>query len=197
MIRYNIHFCDKCHLGIFNGFTPVCGQGEGRDIMIVGEAPGVTEKTKGEPFVGKSGKLLKKYLNHYGLSEHSYITNVVKCRPPANRKPRDIEIASCRGYLLREIAIVKPKMIILLGATAINFMYPNVAYVKERAGRFKRHGKVIVGCYYHPSYILQNKEKEVNFKEFFANCADIYNYLNPYFVKNYLHDRIKKSDIRR
>ena len=87
MYRYNIHYCDKCHLGIFNGFTPVCGEGESFDIMIIGEAPGVTEKKKGVPFVGKSGKLLRKHLRKYNLEQHSYITNVVKCRPHAKSKP--------------------------------------------------------------------------------------------------------------
>lgn len=196
MTSYAIHYCDKCHLGIFNGFVPVSGNGEGTDIMIIGEAPGGTEVTKGLPFVGKSGKLLRKYLQQYELQDKCYITNVVKCRPPGNRKPRPDEVNACRGYLIREIAILKPKFIILLGATAINFIYPKVEYVKERAGRFKRHGKVVIGCYYHPSYILQNKEKEPEFKQFIQNCADVYGTINPYFVKNYLHGRIKKSNIR-
>lgn len=176
-----IKYCDKCPLAIFNNFVPVSGKLYGIDIMIIGEAPGATEVRRGEVALGKSGKLLKKMLRRYKLLDKCYITNVVKCKPPGNRAPRPTEIAACKPYLLTELKRVKPKLILLMGLTAINTFLPNEKYVKNKAYTFQRYGSIVIGCSYHPSYILRNKQEEVRFNKFFDNASKIYQHFNPYY----------------
>ena len=109
--------CRKCRLHA-NRKNPVPGEGGfNADILIVGEAPGRREDEEGRPFVGAAGKLLTELLSSIGLSRERdvYITNVVKCRPPGNRDPKDDEVQACTPYLLRQIAMLKPKIIITLG----------------------------------------------------------------------------------
>ncbi len=189
MIRYNINYCDNCSLGIFNGFIPVSGKGLGTDIMIIGEAPGVTESKKGEPFVGKSGNLLRKYLDRLGLTEYCYITNGVKCRPPQNRPPRINEINKCRAYLIKEIQLYQPKLIILLGLSAIKSFYPESNYIFPYLYKFTNIGKTIITCSYHPSYIIRNKDKEEAYTNFFNNISILYSSLNPCYFNPYLNEQ--------
>ncbi|NPB00656.1 MAG: uracil-DNA glycosylase [Crenarchaeota archaeon] len=108
--------CTKCPLHRYRR-RPVPGEGRlDAEIMIVGEAPGEKEDEQGRPFVGPAGQLLTKILNSLGISrEQVYITNVVKCRPPENRDPTPEEIKSCLPYLIRQILIIRPKVIICLG----------------------------------------------------------------------------------
>lgn len=182
-MRCHISYCDKCQLGIFNQFVPVSGQGEGHDIMIIGEAPGATEARRGIPFVGKAGTLLKKHLRYYSLLEKVYFTNIVKCRPPSNRTPTNIERETCIKWLYNEIKIVKPKLILLFGLTAINTFYPNIDYVGDRKYKYGTIKSVVVGCSYHPSYILRNPKEELEFAKFIYKANKIYQRLNPYFIK--------------
>ena len=118
-LNSQIRACAQC--GLHESRTQaVCGVGhEAADWLIVGEAPGADEDAKGEPFVGRAGQLLNEMLRAIGLNrEQVYIANVLKCRPPGNRNPTAAEVAECRPYLDRQIALLQPKMILVVGAIA-------------------------------------------------------------------------------
>jgi DNA polymerase-1 len=132
--------------------------------MIIGEAPGFREDEINKPFQGKSGKLLDQYLTEAGIKrEDVYITNVCKCRPPNNRTPRPKEIKSCIHYLWDEMKKVKPKYILLLGATAMKGVL-EISGVKEHHGEWIDVEGLQVMTTYHPSAILRNPSTSVSFK---------------------------------
>ena len=134
------------------------------DWMIVGEAPGENEDLQGEPFVGQAGKLLDNMLRAIGLArrERVYIANVLKCRPPGNRNPAPEEIAQCAPYLLRQIELLQPKIILAMGRFAINtLLAPSVPGVDaipvgKLRGQVHRFGSIPVIVSYHPAYLLRN-----------------------------------------
>lgn len=125
--------------------------------MFVGEAPGANEDAQGLPFVGRSGQLLERLLLRIGLSrEQVFITNLVKCRPPANRDPQIEEIAACSPYLNRQIALIAPALVVTLGRHALYGLYPKSPPIS------KIHGQVIQGKrfallpVFHPSAALRS-----------------------------------------
>lgn len=128
------------------------------DIMLVGEGPGQDEDRIGLPFVGRAGKLLDRILEAAGISRAKvYITNVVKCRPPGNRLPNPNEIAVCRGYLEAQIRLIKPKIIICLGALATQTVVDSQAKITIVRGKwFTRQGIMIMPTY-HPAALLRNE----------------------------------------
>ncbi|NLW44772.1 MAG: uracil-DNA glycosylase [Syntrophomonadaceae bacterium] len=128
------------------------------DIMLVGEGPGQSEDEMGIPFVGRAGQLLDRILEAAGINRPNvYITNVVKCRPPGNRLPNPHEIAVCRGFLEAQIRLLKPKMIICLGALATQTVVDNKAKITLVRGRwFTRQGIMIMPTY-HPAALLRNE----------------------------------------
>ncbi len=125
------------------------------EVLFIGEAPGYEEDKQGKPFVGRSGKLLDGWIEYLGFDSY-VITNVVKCRPPENRTPAREEIETCRPYLLRQLAIYKPKLIVLLGRVAVDSIL---------GLRNQRMGSILGRCFeteygratvlYHPSYCLR------------------------------------------
>jgi DNA polymerase len=133
-------------------------------LMIIGEGPGQQEDASGIPFVGRAGQLLDKILESAGIDRKSetYICNIVKCRPPNNRVPTADEAAACRPYLEAQIDFVKPKLILLAGATAVQ----GVLKVKEPISRIRgkwlefRNGAKVMPVF-HPSYLLRNDSREV------------------------------------
>ena len=133
--------CRKCDLYKYRK-NPVPGEGRlDADIMFVGEAPGAQEDEMGRPFVGAAGKLLTELIESIGLKrEDVYITNVIKCRPPNNRDPTDKEIEACSPYLIRQIQLIKPKIIVALGRHAGRFLFNN-AGLKWR-NMMVMHGRV-------------------------------------------------------
>jgi uracil-DNA glycosylase family 4 len=116
--------CQDCRL--HEAAKTVCLIGDGPvpcDVMLIGEAPGACEDEVGKPFVGRGGSVLDKALRQVALPrERIFITNTAKCRPPGNRDPRMAEIRACRKYLLRELDQVKPRFVLLLGATALTYL---------------------------------------------------------------------------
>ena len=128
--------CKKCELYKSRNKS-VPGRGEkGNKIIFVGEAPGAEEDEKGIPFWGRGGKLLRKSIREIGIEDTEvYITNLVKCRPPKNRRPTEEEIESCNRYLQEEIRLIKPEITILLGKTAIKKQHEDVLL---NANRFKK-----------------------------------------------------------
>jgi len=128
------------------------------DWMFIGEGPGAEEDTQGEPFVGQAGKLLDNMLAalDIGRGNKVYIGNAVKCRPPGNRTPEASEIATCRPYLDRQIALLKPKIIVLLGKVAVqSVLHEDKTLVSMRGSRFEYAGIPVVVTY-HPAYLLRN-----------------------------------------
>jgi DNA polymerase len=130
------------------------------DLMFVGEGPGADEDAQGEPFVGRAGQLLNKIIEAMGLSRTDvYIANIVKCRPPSNRVPLPEEIQSCLPYLKMQIALIQPKWIITLGATATTTLTETQSPMSQLRGRFHTLGwnpRIQVLPTYHPAYLLRN-----------------------------------------
>ena len=126
--------------------------------MFVGEGPGAEEDALGEPFVGQAGRLLDNMLRAIALtrSEHTYITNVVKCRPPGNRDPEPIEVAACTPYLERQVTLLQPRVIVALGKFAALTLLDTDATVSSLRGRVHDYRGVPLIVTYHPAYLLRN-----------------------------------------
>ncbi len=136
--------------------------GEGNfsaEIMVIGEAPGADEDRIGRPFVGKSGQLLDKIFAACGFTreEHIFISNIVKCRPPANRVPTEEEVKACFPFLLRQIELVDPKIIIPLGATALKRLFndPSMKITKLRGTWMDWNDRLVMPVF-HPSALLRD-----------------------------------------
>jgi DNA polymerase len=123
----------------------------------VGEGPGVDEDLQGEPFVGKAGQLLDKMIEAMGLSrDEVYVCNVVKCRPPNNRKPELDEMVACRGYLEEQLSLVAPKVIVALGATAVQGLLGTTGGITRLRGNWRLYkGEIAVMPTFHPAYLLR------------------------------------------
>lgn len=151
--------CLECPLGSLGRTTVVFGEGNpDADLLFIGEAPGKDEDIQGRPFVGRSGQLLTRALTLVGIPrEEVYITNIVKCRPPANRAPLPLEAATCMSLLLfNQIKIIRPKVICTLGSIALNaLMQKPFAITKVRGVPLEKDGFLVFPVY-HPAYILRN-----------------------------------------
>jgi uracil-DNA glycosylase family 4 len=125
--------------------------------LFVGEAPGAEEDARGEPFVGQAGRLLDAMLAAMGLARGNdvYIANVLKCRPPGNRNPEPREVEACRPYLDRQIALLKPKIIVALGKSAATTLLDTEASIASLRGRVHRYQGVPLIVTYHPAYLLR------------------------------------------
>jgi uracil-DNA glycosylase len=133
--------------------------------MIVGEAPGEQEDRQGEPFVGKSGQLLDNMLHAIGLTrgeaepaQQVYIANTIKCRPPGNRNPEADELAKCEPFLIRQLQLVQPKIILAMGRFAVQSLLRSTEPIGRLRGRVHRYQGVPLIVTYHPAYLLRNPE---------------------------------------
>ncbi|MCR4300242.1 MAG: uracil-DNA glycosylase [Sulfuricaulis sp.] len=152
-----VRTCTKCSLHVTRTQT-VFGVGDRQaQWMFIGEAPGADEDRQGEPFVGRAGQLLNAILFALGLKrEDVYIANVLKCRPPGNRDPQPEEVAQCEPYLLRQIELIKPRLIVALGRHAAHsLLKTEVALGKLRGQQHSYHGTPLFVTY-HPAYLLRN-----------------------------------------
>jgi DNA polymerase len=131
--------------------------------MIIGEGPGEREDVTGLPFVGKAGQLLDKILASVNIDRKSetYICNIVKCRPPQNRVPANDEAAACRPFLEAQITFVKPKLILLAGSTAVQYVLPRKESISRIRGKWLEYRGIKAMPIFHPSYLLRNDSKEV------------------------------------
>jgi DNA polymerase len=131
------------------------------DIMFIGEAPGETEDALGKPFVGKAGQILEKIIEKMGYQRQSvFIGNIVKCRPPGNRVPLKDEAAACAPFLTAQILWLKPKVIVCLGKTAVNYLLNNDQPIGKLRGKQLMYGTIPVIPTFHPSYILHQQSRE-------------------------------------
>ncbi|KVM04818.1 DNA polymerase [Burkholderia ubonensis] len=150
--------CTRCRLCEKRTNT-VFGVGDREaDWMLIGEAPGENEDKQGEPFVGQAGKLLDNMLQSLSLERGAnvYIANVIKCRPPGNRNPEPDEVARCEPYLQRQVALVKPKLIVALGRFAAQTLLKTDASIASLRGRVHTYEGVPVIVTYHPAYLLRS-----------------------------------------
>jgi len=163
-IRRDIGDCTRCEL--FSGRTQIVHSTGNlqADLMFVGEAPGADEDAQGFPFVGRAGQLLTKIIEGIGFKrEDVFIGNINRCRPPGNRTPTLPEAHTCRPFLLREIAVVKPKVIVVMGNTALHNLLDTKDGITKVRGSFQDYFGVKVMPTFHPAYLLRdpNKKREV------------------------------------
>ncbi len=175
LIREDIGDCTRCRL--HKGRTNlVFGVGNvNAELMFVGEGPGADEDAKGEPFVGRAGQLLNNMISAMGIKrEDVYIANVVKCRPPSNRTPEKDECDTCSPFLMRQIDIIQPKVIVALGAVAAkNLLAVNDSMANLRGRWYDfRNSKLLVT--YHPAYLLRDPRQK---KEAWKDLQMVMKYL--------------------
>lgn len=167
-LQDEVKSCTKCSLHTTRTQT-VFSRGNANALLcFIGEAPGEDEDLQGLPFVGRSGQLLNKAVTELGLDPNNdiYVCNIVKCRPPGNRKPSDDEVTECIGYLDEQLKLIHAKVIIALGNTSIsNLINTTFGISKIRGKFFKRQGMMVMPTY-HPSYILRGGGKGQLYDEF-------------------------------
>ncbi|PYT02039.1 MAG: uracil-DNA glycosylase [Acidobacteria bacterium] len=131
------------------------------DLMFIGEAPGADEDAKGEPFVGRAGQLLNKIIEAIGMKrEEVCIGNINRCRPPGNRQPTLPEAHTCKPFLLREIAVIRPKVIVVMGNTALHNLLDTKVGITRMRGQFHDYYGVKVMPTFHPAYLLRDPSKK-------------------------------------
>jgi DNA polymerase len=156
-IRADLGDCQRCPLGRTRR-NLVFGVGNpSARLVLVGEAPGREEDERGEPFVGEAGRLLDRILLAMGLSrDEVYICNVLKCRPPNNRDPEATEVACCEPFLVRQLAAIRPQVIVALGRFAIQTLLQSKAPISRLRGSWQQYHGIPLMPTYHPAYLLRN-----------------------------------------
>ncbi|MGB7945370.1 MAG: uracil-DNA glycosylase [Terriglobales bacterium] len=174
IIREDLGDCTRCVLHKQGRKQIVFGVGNPKaELMFVGEGPGADEDAQGEPFVGRAGQLLNNMIKAMGISrEQVYIANIVKCRPPGNRTPEREECDTCSPFLMRQIAVVKPKVVVALGAVAAKTLLAMSASMMQLRGRFYEFRPTGIrindpdwdGCKlavtYHPAFLLRDPRQK-------------------------------------
>lgn len=155
-IRAELESCHRCEL-CKGRRNLVFGVGDPHArVVFVGEAPGREEDEKGEPFVGEAGRLLDRILFAMGLRrEEVYICNVIKCRPPGNRDPLPEEIAACEPYLKRQLAAIRPRLIVTLGRIAAQSLLRDASHIGRLRGKWREYEGIPLLPTYHPAYLLR------------------------------------------
>jgi DNA polymerase len=157
-IKEDIGDCTRCPLAYAGRRTIVFGDGDANArLMFVGEGPGADEDASGVPFVGKAGQLLNNMIQAMGLKrEQVYIANIVKCRPPANRVPEPVEANTCDQFLLQQIDVVQPQVVVALGATAAMYLLGVKQSLSALRGRWHRCRGAKLAVTYHPAFLLRD-----------------------------------------
>lgn len=163
-LENNIKDCKKCKL-CNNRNNIVLGEGnKNAKVMFIGEGPGADEDIQGQPFVGKAGQLMNKAFEALDIDRKEiYITNIVKCRPPQNRVPDQEEANACMDYLRNQVILIKPKIIVLLGSTALkNILGQDYSITKER-GKWIQNKEIWYMPTFHPAALLRDDSKKIDF----------------------------------
>jgi uracil-DNA glycosylase len=157
-LKREVPACTACTLHKTRTQTVLGVGDENADWLLVGEAPGAEEDRLGEPFVGQAGRLLDNMLTTIDLKrgDNVYIANVLKCRPPGNRNPEADEVAKCSLYLVRQIELIRPKLIVAMGRFAAQALLSTDASIAALRGRVHRYAGVPLIVTYHPAYLLRN-----------------------------------------
>lgn len=149
--------CTKCRLCETRTQTVFGSGSRSSDWMVIGEGPGQHEDEQGKPFVGRAGLLLTEMLRAAGLErEEVFITNIVKCRPPNNRDPKPDEVLSCHDYLQRQMALIKPKIILAVGRISAQTLLKTAAPVSRLRGKVHMLDEIPLVVVYHPAYLLRS-----------------------------------------
>ena len=156
----------RCHLCPELASTrcqTVAGEGSLEpDLCFIGEAPGADEDKQGRPFVGRAGQLLDRILQACKFKrEEIHLLNILKCRPPANRAPTPLEASNCLLYLRRQLHVLKPRCICVLGATAAQTLLQTATKISHLRGRWHEYEGIPLLCTYHPAYLLRNPNKKI------------------------------------
>jgi DNA polymerase len=162
-IRTDIGDCTRCALHTLGRRQIVFGVGNpAADLMFVGEAPGADEDVQGEPFVGRAGQLLTKIIESIGLSRSDvYIANVIKCRPPGNRNPEPVEVATCEPFLLRQIDAIRPKVLVALGTFAAQALLQSNTPISRLRGHIHEfRGGIKLIPTFHPAFLLRSPDRK-------------------------------------
>lgn len=153
--------CRRCGLG---GMRKNAVPGEGNPsarIMWIGEGPGADEDEQGRPFVGAAGRMLDRLISAMGLvRDEMFIGNVVKCRPPHNREPEPDEVRACLPYLARQIELIRPEIIVILGATALKALIDPRAYITRMHGKWIERGGIMIMPTFHPAALLRDPARK-------------------------------------
>ncbi len=163
-LKQVVNNCNKCGL-CKNRNNTVFGTGNpNAQIMFIGEGPGADEDVEGEPFVGKAGKLMNQAFIGLGINrENVYIANIVKCRPPQNRVPLKEEAISCLDYLRNQVMIIKPKIIVLLGSTALKNILGEEYGITQTRGKWIERKGIKYMPTFHPAALLRDEDKKIDF----------------------------------
>jgi uracil-DNA glycosylase len=161
-IREDIGDCTRCRLAKQGRKQIVFGVGNPRaELMFIGEAPGADEDQQGEPFVGRAGQLLNNMIKAMGLRrEDIYIANIIKCRPPGNRTPERDECETCSPFLMRQIATIRPKVLVALGAVAAKTLLAINAPMSELRGKWYDFRGTKLAVTYHPAFLLRDPRQK-------------------------------------
>jgi uracil-DNA glycosylase family 4 len=161
-IRQHCNNCQRCPLGETRTHAVVERGNRHASIMLIGEAPGAKEDETGKPFVGAAGRVLERMLKKANLSTGKdgdvYIANIIKCRPPNNRVPTYKEIEACKPYLLEQIRLIKPKIIVLIGATAVRGLLGDLGGITRIRGTWMKWNRHYCMPILHPAYLLRNHD---------------------------------------
>lgn len=185
-LENSIKECKKCRL--YNNRTKIVfGVGNKKaDIMFIGEGPGADEDLKGEPFVGKAGKLMDKAFEGIGITRGKiYIANIVKCRPPSNRTPEDDEASACLNYLRNQVILVKPKIIVLLGNVALKNILGKDLSITSSRGKWVEKKGILYMPTWHPAALLRDENKKI---EFWLDLKEVVKKANNENLEIYLDD---------
>jgi uracil-DNA glycosylase family 4 len=158
VLEREVAACTRCELSRTRKKTVFARGNPAAKLCFIGEAPGADEDEQGLPFVGKAGQLLDRMIGAMGLSPEKdvYVCNIIKCRPPGNRKPMPEETAACIPYLHEQLAVIAPKVIVALGNTAVGSLLGTTVGITKLRGEYKLYkGKTLVMPTYHPSYLLR------------------------------------------
>ena len=168
--------CNKCKL-CKNRTNIVFGIGnKNADIMLIGEGPGADEDKQGIPFVGKAGQLMNKAFEGLGIDRGKvYIANIVKCRPPSNRVPEDDESVACLNYLRNQVILVKPKIIVLLGSTALKNILGKEYGITSSRGKWIEKKGILYMPTWHPAALLRDETKKIEFWQDLRQVVEAYN----------------------
>ena len=168
LIREDIGDCTRCRLHKQGRKQIVFGVGNPEaELMFIGEAPGADEDEQGEPFVGRAGQLLNNMIKAMGLQRQEvYIANIIKCRPPGNRTPEREECETCSPFLMRQIAAIKPKVIVALGAVAAKTLLAINSSMSDLRGRWYDFRGTKLAVTYHPAFLLRDpRQKKETWKD--------------------------------
>jgi uracil-DNA glycosylase len=168
VIKTEVEACAKCGLGATRTNTVFSRGNPNAKLVFVGEAPGADEDEQGLPFVGRAGQLLDKMIGAMGLDPEKdvYVCNIIKCRPPGNRRPEPAEIDACIPYLHEQLGAIHPKVIVAMGNTAVSALLDTKLGITKLRGAWKLYkGKVPVMPTYHPSYLLRPSAQQVEAKK--------------------------------